>query len=637
MKNRCLSILVLVLALCVSSYASAASGLREIPLDEVWAACDRPAAPHPRLLITDKQLAQIQTRMESNKALQAFYQAMMDKADSIVPQATGKRIKTGKRMLGSSRLCLDRVMHLSAAYRFTRKPIYLQRAEQEMLAAAAFSDWNPSHFLDVAEMTAALAIGYDWLYHDLSQASRDTIRQAIVQKGIQPSLKDMYWMHSHSNWNQVCHGGITLGVLALLEEEPELARKLIHRAINGVQATMAQYEPDGAYPEGPGYWVYGTTYNVILLAALESALGTDFGLSQAPGFARSGAFYLHVTGPTGLYFNYPDSGSHGNFALAVYWFASKYDQPSLAWHQQQRWQDALADDPSVLVADRFAPLTLAWCRNEPVAPDALVWRGRGSNAVAMFRSSWTDPNATYLAIKGGSPGVSHGHMDVGSFIIDAAGLRWALDLGAESYHKIESRGMDLWDRSPGAERWTIFRYNNSSHNTLVVNGQPQDVLATAPIVRYSDRKTFPHVVFDMSAVYEGQLAQAWRGASLLPTGQILIQDEFQATDEPATVRWAMVTPAEVTIVNDKHARLVQQGKTMRLTVLAGAQTQLKLKTYSTEPKADYDAPNPNTRMIGFEVAVPAGQKLRTAVLLTPPGVRADEAIDLEPLAAWSEP
>jgi len=621
------------LALCLSfSYASAASGLREIPLDEVRAACDRPVAPHPRLLITDKQLAEIRTRLESNKSLQAFYQAMMEKADSILPLPPGKRIKTGKRMLGSSRRCLDRVMHLGAAYRFTGKPIYLRRAEREMLAAAAFSDWNPSHFLDVGEMTAALAVGYDWFYHDLSEASHKTIHRAMMQKGIRPSLKDMYWMRSHSNWSQVCHGGITLGVLALLEEEPEMARTLIHRAVNGVQPTMAKYEPDGAYPEGPGYWVYGTTYNVILLAALESALGTDFGLSQAPGFARSAEYYLHVTGPTGLYFNYPDCGPRGNFALAVYWFASKYDQPALAWHQNERWQEARKDDPSVLVADRFAPLTLAWCRSEPVAPDTLAWRGRGSNAVAMFRTAWADSDATYLAMKGGSPGVSHGHMDVGSFIVDAAGLRWAVDLGAESYHKIESRGMDLWSREQDAQRWTIFRYNNSSHNTLLVNGRHQRVDATAPIVRYSDRKAFPHVVFDMSAVYQGQLAQAHRGASLLPSGQILIRDEFQATDKPATVRWAMVTPAEVTIVNDRHAQLQQQGKTMALTVLTDAKT--RLTTYSTEPKADYDAPNPGTRLVGFEVSLPAGKEASTTVVLTPPGARANAAPDLKPLANW---
>ena len=46
-----------------------------------------------------------------------------------------------------------------------------------------------------------------------------------------------------------------------------------------------------------------------------------------------------------------------------------------------------------------------------------------------------------------------------------------VDLGAESYHKIESRGMDLWSRERDAQRWTIFRYNNSSHNTLLVNGR----------------------------------------------------------------------------------------------------------------------------------------------------------------------
>lgn len=61
---------------------------------------------------------------------------------------------------------------------------FKERAEQEMLAAAAFPDWNPSHFLDVGEMTAALAIGYDWLYDALPPASRAIIRQAIVEKGL---------------------------------------------------------------------------------------------------------------------------------------------------------------------------------------------------------------------------------------------------------------------------------------------------------------------------------------------------------------------------------------------------------------------------------------------------------------------
>jgi hypothetical protein len=504
-----------------------------------------------------------------------------------------------------------------------------------MLAAAAFSDWNPSHFLDVAEMTAALAIGYDWLYDDLSKESRLSIRRAILEKGLQPSLKNKGWARGTNNWNQVCNGGITLGALAIMEDQPQLAQQMIHRAVNGVQVVMRHYQPDGAYPEGPGYWVYGTSYNVILLAALESALGTDFNLSKATGFARSAAYYLHVTGPTGRYFNYPDSGSKGGFVPTVFWFAKNYNQPSLAWHQHNLWKDALTHDKSALVRSRFAPLVLPWRENKREIPEDLIWRGRGSNSVAMFRSSWTDQDAIYLAVKGGSPSVSHGHMDVGSFVLDAQAVRWAVDLGPESYHKIESRGMNLWGRSQNAERWKIFRYNNLSHSTLVVDGQHQKVNGNAPIVRFSGEKSFPHVVFDMSKVYQGQLARTFRGASLLPTGAVVIQDEFTALDRQTKVRWAMVTPAKVSITDGTNALLTKDGKTLRLTVITNEKIQLQ--TYSTAPKADYDASNPDTRLIGFEVSLSPGQAARTVVLMSPSNGNTEPSLDLPSVLQWSKP
>ena len=58
-----------------------------------------------------------------------------------------------------------------------------------MLVAAKFKDWNPSHFLDTAEMTTALAIGYDWLYAVIKPADRKTIRDAIVQLGLNEGKK----------------------------------------------------------------------------------------------------------------------------------------------------------------------------------------------------------------------------------------------------------------------------------------------------------------------------------------------------------------------------------------------------------------------------------------------------------------
>ncbi len=104
----------------------------------------------------------------------------------------------------------------------------------------------------------------------------------------------------------MCHGGLTAGALAVMEDEPELAARTVHNAIHNVTRSMAVYAPRGSYPEGPGYWAYGTSYNVVLIAVLESALGTDFALSKAPGFDVTGQYPGLVTGPSGLTFNYAD-------------------------------------------------------------------------------------------------------------------------------------------------------------------------------------------------------------------------------------------------------------------------------------------------------------------------------------------
>ena len=47
---------------------------------------------------------------------------------------------------------------------------FKERAIRELDAACAMKDWNPSHFLDVAEMATAVAVGYDWLYPVLTLA-----------------------------------------------------------------------------------------------------------------------------------------------------------------------------------------------------------------------------------------------------------------------------------------------------------------------------------------------------------------------------------------------------------------------------------------------------------------------------------
>ena len=604
-----LHVVIAIFGLFVS-VAFGSGKITEVPLEQVQQILDKPVASHPRLFLNDQKLAEVMRKIEASDDLKVLRREFLKQADELLTKPPLKRIKTGRRLLSVSREALRRLFVLSWAYRTSGDEKYLTRAEQEMLAIAEFSDWNPSHFLDVAEMTMAFAVGYDWLYNGLSASSRETIRRAIVEKGIRPSLYENrstgWWINTHNNWNQVCHGGLTCGVLAIMEDEPELARTVIHRSVNKIQIAMREYEPHGAYPEGPGYWVYGTTYNVLLIEALESVFGTDFGLSAKHGFVKSADYFLHAIGPTGWYYNYADCGLESGFTPAVLWFAKRYNNSSLLWYQEKRWDGLIKQEPSSLTQSRISVMSLLWGAPEATRPERLSWVGLGRNPVAMFRTSWDD-DAVYLGIKGGSPGSHHAHMDAGSFVIEADGIRWAMDLERESYHRVESLGIRLFDMEQDGDRWKIFRNNNYSHNTLTVDGQLQQVNGFAPIVRYSDDSDFSHVVIDLTQIYDGQLKKAIRGAALLPSGQILVQDELQATNQPATVRWKMVTPAQVNIQSDTFAILSRKQKSMQFRVVTDA--DIKLATYSTEPRSHLDSENEDTRMIGFDVELAPDEKI----------------------------
>ena len=188
---------------------------------------------HPRLLLQKGEEKTLKKMIMKDVIWKDIHQSLLNEAAEIVQLPLNERIKTGRRLLSVSRENLRRIFILSYAYRMTRKGEFLKRAESEMLKAASFSDWNPSHFLDVGEMTMALAIGYDWLYPKLSAQTKKVIEDAIVEKGLKPSFDERYnwFVNAVHNWSQVCHAGVTYGALAVWEKEPALACTVVNRAI----------------------------------------------------------------------------------------------------------------------------------------------------------------------------------------------------------------------------------------------------------------------------------------------------------------------------------------------------------------------------------------------------------------------
>jgi hypothetical protein len=139
-------------------------------------------------------------------------------------------------------------------------------------------------------------------------------------------------------------------------------------------------------------------------------------------------------------------------------------------------------------------------------------------------------------------------------------------------------------------------------------------------------------VVDISTVYAGQLGKAQRGVALLPDRSVRVQDEFTTLAKSATVRWAMVTFADMHIDGAGRAILRQEGKQLSFQVLEPAGARLEI--YPTDPPpAPTDAANPGTRLLGFELKVPTGTAQRIVVQLIP-GSGPPSEIPIRPLTQW---
>jgi hypothetical protein len=549
-------------------------------------------------------------------------------------------VKTGRRILAVSTEAVRRITLLAVLYRVTGESKYLDRATDEMRAIAAFPDWNPSHFLDVAEMTAALAIGYDWLHDQLPPDVRTEIRTAIRDKGLLPSFAEGTHGATEvvNNWNSVCNGGLTLGALAIAEDEPDLARRAVTRAITNIPKALAQYEPAGIYPEGPAYWTYGTTYNVVLLAALRSALGSDFGLLKgAPGFRATPQFIRWVYGSSDLAFNYSDNPETRRAVLApMFWFARNLHDPSLA-----ATDEALLTRPdpktSPKPGDRFDPLILVWRKGPPPSADAtppLAWSAGGPNPIAFFRSSWSDPKALYLGIKAGSPAVNHAHMDSGSFFLDADGVRWAADPGRRDYNTLESAGVKYWDMRQDSDRWKVFEAGPFGHNLVTIDGQLPNATAETAIIRFSSDGPQPHAVLDLTSSLSPYARRAIRGFALLPGRRVLIQDDLEGVAKGAQIRWTLFTSAEIKI-DGSRATLTQNGKSATLEFLSPAHVELSTDPLTTN-HPPWQVPIKDRRLLVARVTPGDSPLTRLAVVFTPGTTAAPpDPIPLTPPESWS--
>jgi hypothetical protein len=348
--------------------------------------------------------------------------------------------------------------------------------------------WNPAHFLDTAEFTAAFGIAYDWMHDAWTSDQQAAIRGAMITYGLNqaiaawtdPSNFNGWWksVGIYGNWNCVCNGGLTLGALAILGDDTSgIAETILATTVPNAN-TNCVYAPssDGTWAETPNYWYFGTTGHAEMTSALMTATGSDFGLTKTnPNFWRTGWYHMYSAGPTSQ-FNWGDHGPNkfSTTANSMLLYGKVFNIPQFALFQRDQW-------------DAADPWSMFWY--DPSITGAF-WDGLALDHLfdnttdqwAAMRSSWTDSNALYVGIK--APMLvnhqTHGDLDAGDFVLDAMGQRWAGEFGSANY-----LGTDYFsNETQTSNRWLYYRKRTEGQNTIVVGHQNQLVTAAPVMLGY---------------------------------------------------------------------------------------------------------------------------------------------------------
>ncbi|MCB2295313.1 heparinase II/III family protein [Clostridium algoriphilum] len=577
---------------------------------------------HPRILASNDDFKTIRLQIANNREIEARFQSLRRKADIMLYEPPVKyEVADGVRLLEITRKVLDRVQTLSFIYKITGESKYAERAWIELETVSGknpdqqeynYNDWDPKDFLVTAEMTNAAAIGYDWLYDYLSEEQKTIVRDAIVNRGLKPAL-DLYrkktsWVVSDNNWNAVCNGGIGMGALAIADEGKEyekISGEILEAAIKSLPNMLKKYYPDGGWYEGTAYWVYGTTYTAYLIASLDSSLGTDFGLSNYLGLSYTGDFPMYLEGVNGQ-FNFGDAGQSINKSPVLLWLANKYNKPEYAWYFNKATD---LKDSSVM--------GFIWGRNNekskaPIAQDKYF---KNVEVVGMH-TALMKHNDSFIGFKAGENGLSHGDLDIGSFVYETLGVRWINDLGSENYNL-----PGYFDTKHNDKRWEYYRKRAESHNTLTINpsSKPdQDAKADTKIITFKADEKKAFAIADLTDAYKKDAVSVIRGIEMYKdNGRILIQDEI-TTINKSYMWWFANTKADIKISSDKKSVILSKdGKRLWVGILSPSEG--KFRVIKSEPLPS--SPNPkgqtenNENKLAIHLSV--GNKITISVMMCP--------------------
>lgn len=559
----CMLLLSLLALLSVDPLGANAAADPDDSLEDMQSEADW-VSTYPRLYFTPERLRGLRKRISTDVGQREAWQILLERADQLLTEelvskeyaegGTGQHGNYGRPSAQIAKMGTT----LGLAYQMTGKEAYAEKLREALLHYCQLSRWagdakrDPpwNSELNTARFCFGYAVGYDSIHDYLSESDRAAIVEALVQRGILPTLND--WVlpeeRIHAldsmghNWWSVCASMGGVAALSIIGEETraedwatrvrDVFPEWFAYQGNTLQNKSPNFDSKGAFYESVAYANYALSeYLLFRLAYANVHRGSS--PPEIPLLSGAGAFFIHAAYPTSdslLSVNFGDSSLSASGARTLHLLlANGFGSPEYGWYlSRSQWG---ADDP--------IGLTYPVVRSTPEPPSALpTSMAYPDIGWVMMRSSWED-NATLLAVKSGFTW-NHAHPDAGSFVLFHGGSPLIIDSGNCSYSRPE---------------YTSYYRHSKAHNVILVDGEAQNpedcahgdrgVRHPGHVLHLMDMAGVKYVLADATGPTSWKFSRNYRHF-LWIDDVILIVDDIRA-HQPGQLEWLLHYEGEARI------------------------------------------------------------------------------------------
>ena len=503
---------------------------------------------HPRLYLTAKRIAELKKKIRT-EPYRSFLAEVRKVADRGVKSGPPRYKDPGNKINDEQlwqRGVGNMMPHLAIMYVLTDEKKYLTSAKKWMLASAGYKTWGWGMYqgrdLAAGHQLYGMALAYDWLYHNLDEKTRSTIRNCLRRCGRfmfkQIVTRSAFWHNAYlQNHQWVNMTGLSAAGLALYGEVENIDG-WITIPLKKFKKVMASLGADGASHEGVPYWSYGIEFMLNFMDLSRDLLGED--LFKDNAWFKNTTSFVQYSMLGRKYWTHASSQMSFADAPRYWWYGPDYMLRKLAAEYRDGHAQWLADETDKAGVCKCSAcfLNLLWYDPtvKPKPPtDLPTFKHFDDMELVFMRSGW-DGDESLFAFKCGpcighhaikafsyDPGAWHVHPDAGAFQLFAFGDWLIAD-----------------DRY--SAKFTAYQ------NTALINGIGQigegdwgfqgNLLCAASrgaaILRAFDGREFVYVIGDVTAAYKDKagLKKFLRHVFYLKPDCWIIVDEFD-TAEPA--------------------------------------------------------------------------------------------------------